>query len=48
MVQTIFFTIVTIFIWLLYKGHYTREIMARGGGGAEVKKFQQDGEPIMY
>ncbi len=47
MVQTIFFLIGAIFIWLLIKGHSTREIMARGWG-TEVRIYQRDSEPIMY
>jgi hypothetical protein len=47
MVAAIFWAIGAVFIWLLFKGYSTREIMARGWG-TQVRIYQRDGEPIMY
>jgi hypothetical protein len=47
MFATLFLAIGAVFIWLLFKGYSTREIMARGWG-TQVRIYQRDTEPIMY
>ena len=47
MAAMLFFAIGAVFIWLLFKGYSTQEIMARGWG-TQVRIYQRDGEPIMY
>ena len=47
MIATVFLALAVVFIWLLYKGYSTQEIMARGWG-SQVRIYQRSSEPIMY
>jgi hypothetical protein len=47
MVASIFFSLGLIFIWLLFKGYSTQEIMARGWG-TQVRTYRRSSERIMY
>lgn len=47
MIANFFFALGAVFIWLLFKGYSTQEIMARGWG-IQVRIYRRSGEPIMY
>jgi hypothetical protein len=47
MTATFFFALGAVFIWLLFKGYSTQEIMARGWG-IQVRRYHRRSEPIMY
>lgn len=47
MAAIVFFAIDAVFVWLLYKGYSTQEIIAQGWG-ARVRIYHRDSEPIMY
>lgn len=42
-----FFALAVVFIWLLFKGYSTQEIMARGWG-IQVRIYRRSSEPIRY
>lgn len=46
-IATFFFALAVVFIWLLFKGYSTQEIMARGWG-IQVRIYRRSSEPIMY
>ena len=47
MLATFFFVLAVVFIWLLFKGYCTQEIMARGWGN-QVWIYRRSCEPILY
>jgi len=47
MISSFFFALGAVFIWLLFKGYSTQEIMARGWG-IQVRRYRRSSEPIMY
>jgi ABC-type spermidine/putrescine transport system permease subunit I len=47
MMATLFFALGVVFIWLLFKGYATQEIMARGWG-TQVRIYRRSSEPILY
>ena len=47
MFAALFFALAVVFIWLLYNGYSSQEIMARGWG-VQVRMYQRSSEPVMY
>ncbi len=47
MLATFFFVLAVVFLWLLSKGYFTQEIMARGWGN-QVWIYRRSCEPILY
>ena len=47
MVASFFFVLGAVFIWLLFKGYSTQEIMARGWG-IQVRRYRRSSEPLLY
>jgi ABC-type spermidine/putrescine transport system permease subunit I len=47
MIAIFFFALGIVFIWLLFKGYTTQEIMARGWG-IQVRIYRRSSEPIRY